>query len=189
AIEPFPGPQSVIAFGQPSIPRDDPDFLTAILVNEVLGGGRFGTRLTAEVREKRGLTYGIFSALAASEFGSVLTGRVSTANATAAETIAVIRAEWARMASDGLTAEELAGIQTYMTGSYPLRFDGNARIADILVGMQLQGFAPDYPATRNDKVRAITLEEANRMAARLYDPAALTFVVVGEPEGLTAEGQ
>lgn len=186
-VEPFPGPQSVIAFGHAGIPRDDPDTLTAALVAEVFGGGRFGTRLTTEVREKRGLTYGIYATNAAGEYGATVTGRVSTANATAAETIAVIRAEWDRIAREGITQEELDATRTWMTGNYPLRFDGNARIAEILVGMQMQGFPPDYPLTRNDRVRAITLADANRVAARLFDPARLTFVVVGQPEGL--EGQ
>ncbi len=186
-VEPFPGPQSVIVFGHAGIPRDDPDALTAALVAEVVGGGRFGTRLTTEVREKRGLTYGIYAANAAGEYGATVTGRVSTANATAAETIAVIRAEWGRIAREGITQEELDATKTWMTGSYPLRFDGNARIAEILVGMRMQGLPPDYPLTRNDRVRAITLADANRVAARLFDPARLTFVVVGQPEGL--EGQ
>lgn len=189
SVVPFDGPQSLIAFGQPGIRRDDPDFLIASMVNEVLGGGRFGTRLTTEVREKRGLTYGIFTALSAGEFGATITGRVSTDNATAPEVVALIRAEWDRIAREGITAEELAAVQTYQTGAYPLRFDGNARIAEILVGMQMQGLDPGYPQRRNDLVRAITLEEANRVAARLFDPARLTFVIVGQPEGIAGEGQ
>ena len=188
-VVPFAGPQSLIAFGQPGIARDDPDFLVASMVNEVLGGGRFGTRLTVEVREKRGLTYGIFSALASGEFGATITGRVSTDNGTAGEVVEIIRAEWARIAREGITAEELAALQTYQTGAYPLRFDGNARIAEILVGMQMQGLDAGYPQRRNDLVRAITLDEANRVAARLYDPDRLTFVIVGEPQGVSAEGQ
>jgi zinc protease len=188
-VVPFPSPQSVIVFGQPGIARNDPDFLTATIVNEVLGGGRFGTRLMTELRVRRGLTYGVFSALASGEFGALVMGRVSTGNDTVAETIAVIRAEWTRMATEGLTADELERIKTWATGSFPLRFDGNARIAEILVGMQIRGLPLDYPAIRNDRVRAITLEEANRVAARLYDPARLTFVVVGEPVGLGTEGQ
>jgi zinc protease len=188
-VVPFAGPQSLIAFGQPGIARDDPDFLVASMVNEVLGGGRFGTRLTVEVREKRGLSYGIFSAVSSGDFGATLTGRVSTDNATAAEVVEIVRAEWDRIAREGITADELASLQTYQTGAYPLRFDGNARIAEILVGMQMQGLDAGYPQRRNDLVRAITLEEANRVAARLYDPARLTFVIVGDPQGISGEGQ
>lgn len=186
-VERFEGPQSVVVFGQPGIPRNDPDFLTAVVVNEVFGGGGLTSRLMREVRERRGLTYGVYAAPSSGAFGETLTGRLATANATVGEAVAVLRDEWRRVAEEGLTAEELDTIKAYMTGSYALRFDGNANIARILVGMQMQGLPVDYPLTRNDQVRAITLDEANRVARRLYDPASLTFVVVGQPEGL--EGQ
>ena len=77
-------------------------------------------------------------------------------------------------------------VQTYLTGAYPLRFDGNGRIANILVGMQMQGLTPDYVVNRNDKVRAVTVEDVRRVAAELIDPDGLHFVVVGQPEGLDA---
>lgn len=183
-VVPFAGTQSTILFGHAGIGWDDPDFLTAFLLNEALGGSRFGTRLMVELREKRGLTYGVGTGLAARAGGALLLGSFATANATAAEAVAIVRAEWARIAREGLSSEELEAVRTYLTGEYPLRFDGNSTIARILVGMQAQGLPPDYPATRNDRVRAITLAEANRVAARLFDPAALHFVVVGAPEGL-----
>jgi zinc protease len=186
-VEPFDAPQAVIAFGQPGIARDDPDFLAAVAVNEVLGGGGLTSRLMREVRESRGLTYGIGTGLSSGAFGETLRGRVATANATVGETVAVIRAEWQRIAEAGITADELEAIKAYMKGSYALRFDGNANIARILVGMQEQGLPIDYPLIRNQRVDAITLDEANRVARALFDPERLTFVVVGRPEGL--EGQ
>ena len=94
-----------------------------------------------------------------------------------------------KMAENGVTAEELEGAKTYLTGAYPLRFDGNDRIANILVGMQMDNLPIDYVNTRNDKVRAITLEEIQRVAARLLRPEALHFVVVGQPDGLESPGQ
>jgi zinc protease len=179
-----PGPQSVILFGHAGISRDDPDYFAATIVNEVLGGGRFGARLMTEVREKRGLTYGIGSYLADYDGANLIVGQMSSSNATTAAAIAVVQAEWARLASDGITEAELAATKTYLTGSYPLRFDGNGTIASILVGMQMIGLDPDYPATRNDRVNAVTLADANRVAARLLQPGQLRFVVVGGPEGL-----
>ena len=101
-----------------------------------------------------------------------------------AEAVSVIRDEWARAAQDGVTAEELETAKTYLTGAYPLRFDGNGRIANILAGMQVQGFGLDYINTRNDRVNAVTLDDVNRMAARLLDAEALNFYVVGAPVGL-----
>jgi zinc protease len=183
-VEPFPGPQSVILFGHDGIPRDDPDFFAATIVNEVLGGGRFGARLMTEVREKRGLTYGIGTYLADYDQADLMLGQMSSSNATTAEAIAVVRSEWARIAAEGITAAELEATKTYLTGSYPLRFDGNSRIARILVGMQMIDLPIDYPATRNAKVEAVTLDDVRRVAARLVQPDALRFVVVGSPEGL-----
>lgn len=183
-VVPFDGPQSVVAFGQPGIDRDDPDFFAAFVMSEVLGGGRFGTRLMRSLREERGLTYGVGIGLASRQFGDALQGRFSTSNDRVAEAIALVRAEWARMAADGLSADELDAIQTYLTGAYPLRFDGNARIASILAAMQMQGLAQSYMAERNDEVRAVTVDDVARVAARLLDPGTLRFVVVGRPEGL-----
>jgi zinc protease len=75
----------------------------------------------------------------------------------------------------------LEATKTYLTGSYPLRFDGNGPIASILVGMQMEGMPIDYVTTRNDKVEAVTMEDIKRVAARLFKPEALHFVVVGQP--------
>ena len=111
-------------------------------------------------------------------------GQAATDNSRMAETIELITAEWERIANEGVSEEELASAKTYLTGSYPLRFDGNGRIAGILVGMQSADLPIDYIATRNDRVNAVTVEDIQRVAAELFDPEGLRFVVVGEPEGL-----
>lgn len=182
----FGSPQSVAMFGHDGIGIDDPDFFAAFILNTIFGGSGFNSRLMDEVREKRGLTYGIRTYLIDGDHAEAMLGMVSTVNPRMAETIAVVRDEWARIARDGITAEELAKAKTYLTGAYPLRFDGNAPIARILVGMQMDGYAPDYIATRNDRIEAVTLDEANRVAARIYRPDELRFVVVGQPEGVEA---
>lgn len=181
---PFDGPQSVIAFGHRGIPRDDPDFLTAFVVNEIVGGGRFGTRLMRELREKRGLTYGVGAFLASGLLGESYQGRLSASNADVGEAIDQIRAEWEKLVSQGVTTDELDRIQTYLTGAYPLRFDGNGAIAGIMASMQFQGFGIDYVNIRNDMIEAVTLEDANAVAQRLYRPDSLRFIVVGQPEGI-----
>ena len=177
-------PQSVVRFAQPGLPREHPDFFAAFLLNHILGGSGFESRLMTEVREKRGLTYGIYSYLSDPTHSEILAGGAATANARVAETVSVIRDEWRRLHDEGVTAEELADAKTYLTGSYPLRFDGNGPIANIAVNMQFDGMEPDYIATRNDKVNAVTLEDVNRVASELLDPERLTFVLVGQPEGL-----
>jgi zinc protease len=103
-----------------------------------------------------------------------------------AETIEVVRAEWARIAAEGVTQEELDAAKTYLTGAYPLRFDGNGPIARILVGMQMDGLGADYVETRNDKVNAVTLADIQRVVRRIYRPEDLHFVVVGQPAGVEA---
>jgi zinc protease len=180
----FATPQSVALFGQKGISQSDPDFFAANILNHVLGGGSFESRLMNEVREKRGLTYGVYSYLASRDLADVYMGSVSSANDRIAEAIEVIRDEWSKVATQSITEAEMQAAKTYITGSYPLRFDGNGPIASILVGMQALGLPIDYIATRNDKVDAVTMADVRRVAADLLDPEALHFVVVGQPEGL-----
>ena len=180
----FETPQSVAFFGQAGLKRDDEDFFAAFVMNHILGAGGFESRLMTEVREKRGLTYGIRTSLVPKYHAEMILGSVASSNQTIAEAIAVTRNEWARMAQDGVTAEELAAAKTYLTGEYPLRFDGNADIAGIMAGMQMIGLTPEYVVDRNSFIEAVTLEDLNRVAAELLQPDALHFVVVGQPEGL-----
>ncbi|WDA13352.1 M16 family metallopeptidase [Paracoccus marcusii] len=179
-------PQTVVAFAGPGIPIDDPDYFAAFVANHILGGGGFSSRLMEEIREKRGLTYGVGTALATGLYGQTWQGGMSGSNATTAEAVELIRAEWARMA-EGVTDQELTDAKTYLTGEYPLRFDGNGRIASILAGMQLIGFPIDYIDTRNAKVEAVTSEDVSRVAQRLLDPERLRFVLVGRPEGIESD--
>jgi zinc protease len=137
-----------------------------------------------EVRVERGLTYGIYAFLGLSEYGQTVSGQFSSSNELVSQAIEVIRAEWTDLAANGITAEELEAAKRYLTGAYPLRFDGNGRIAGILAGMQADGMPVDYINTRNDRVEAVTAEDVARVAERLLQPEAFHFVVVGRPEGL-----
>lgn len=177
-------PQSVVIFGQSGIRRDDPDFFAAYVLNQILGGSGFSARLMEEVREKRGLTYGISTYLAPKNLAEIWQGSFASANERVAEAIAVIREEWTRAATDGVTAEELEAAKTYLTGSFPLRFDGNGPIANMLVGLQSEGLPIDYVTKRNAYVETVTQEDVRRVAARLMRPGDLHFVVVGQPVGL-----
>ncbi|MGR3542346.1 MAG: M16 family metallopeptidase [Hasllibacter sp.] len=184
----FDIPQSIILFGHEGIARDDDDYIAAYVVDTALGGSGRQSRLMEEVRERRGLTYGIYTSLAPRELGDLYQGSVSTANPNAGAVVEAVRDEFARIAEEGLTEEELDEVKRYLTGAYPLRFDGNGSLASIMVGMQMTGLEPDYIANRNDIVDALTLEEVNRVAAGLVRPEDLSFVVVGRPEGLDGAG-
>ncbi|WP_428545221.1 M16 family metallopeptidase [Profundibacter sp.] len=183
-VVPFDTPQSVVTFGQEGIERHDPDFFAAYIMNTILGGSGRQSRLMEEVREKRGLTYGVYSYLLPKDYAALYMGRVASANDRVAQAVQVIKGEWVKMAENGVTAEELEGAKTYLTGAYPLRFDGNGPIANILVGMQMDDLPIDYIATRNDRINAVTLDDVARVAKRLVRPDDLHFVVVGQPEGL-----
>ncbi|PIE07816.1 MAG: peptidase M16 [Rhodobacterales bacterium] len=186
-LVPFPSPQSVAWFGHAGIGIDSPDFFAAYLLNTIFGGSGFNSRLMEEVRKKRGLTYGIRTYLIDDDYSEAVIGMVSSVNGRMGETVEVVRAEWEKLASEGVSAEELAAAKTYLTGAYPLRFDGNGPIARILVAMQMDGRSPDYVKTRNARIEAVTLEQINRVAAELYRPEALRFVISGMPEGVEAQ--
>lgn len=185
-VQEFPGPQSTVIFGHQGIKRNDPDFFAASILNEIIGGGRFSARLMTEVRDRRGLTYGIGSYLLGYDQAELLMGQFSSANGTVGQAIEVIRDEWRKIATKGVTEAELSKTKTYLTGSYPLRFDGNGPIAAMLVGMQMIGLTPDYPKTRNAKIEAVTLDDVKRVAATLFREDDLRFVVVGQPEGVAS---
>ena len=90
------------------------------------------------------------------------------------------------MAEDGPSEDELRDAKTYLTGSFPLRFSSSGRISGMLIGMQLNYLGIDYLDRRNALIEAVTLDDARRVAARLYDVDKLTVIVIGRPEGITA---
>ena len=177
----LPIPQSVVVFGQPGLKRDDPDWYAALLVNDILGGGGFSARLTQEVREKRGLAYSVYSALEPMDQGGVIIGGVGTENARVGQSIALVRSEWQRMRDEGPTAPELAADKTYLTGSFPLSLDSTGRIAATLSTSCATGSASTISTGATPSSDGVTLDDAKRVAKRLLDPDALTFVVVGSP--------
>jgi zinc protease len=179
-------PQSAILFAQPGIKRDDPDFFPAYVMNYILGGGGFGSRLYEQVREKRGLAYSAYSYLYPLDHAGLIVGGAGTRNDQAGRTLGVIAAELRRMAADGVGEKELDDAKTFLTGSFPLRFSSSGRVAAMMTGIQLEELGIDYWDRRNGLVAAVTLEQVNEQARRLLDPARMTTVVVGRPEGIDA---
>ena len=185
AVVPHPGQQSVVTFGHEGISRDDPDWYAALVITQILGGSTFSSRLGEEVREKRGLAYGIGVGLSPSRAGSVLMGRTATRSDAVAETVALIRQEWRRLADEGPTAEELEDAKTYLIGSFPLSLDSTSAIASVLVQMQVFGLGLDYWQEREDLFQAVDMEQARTAAQRLLQPDDLLLVVVGTPVDVT----
>tara|TARA_R110002073_G_scaffold46471_2_gene126798 strand:+ start:2295 stop:3626 length:1332 start_codon:yes stop_codon:yes gene_type:complete len=174
--------QSNILFADRGLMRNDPDFYAAYVMNHILGGGGFTSRLYSEVREKRGLAYSVYTYLHPMDRSAIYAGGAGTANARVAETIKVVGDEWAKLAQDGVTEAELTAAKQYLTGSFPLRFTATERIAAILVGMQTEDLGIDYLDKRNSYIEAVTLDDIRRVARKLLHPKDLTVVVVGQPK-------
>ncbi len=177
-------PQSVIVFGHEGPLRNDPDFIPAYVMSEILGGGGFGSRLTNEIREKRGLTYGVGFDLSPLARQGLYVGVLQTANGSAGEALGLVREVMRKMAEEGPTQQELDEAKTYLTGSYALRFSSNSAIANQLLGLQQQRLPVDYVEKRNALVEAVTLDQVKAQAKRLLHPDRLIVTIVGKPEGV-----
>ncbi|MGL1921060.1 MAG: insulinase family protein [Hyphomicrobiales bacterium] len=171
-------PQAVVNFALPSIPQNDPDFMTLLVLNHILGGGGFSSRLMEEIREKRGLTYGIHTSLMPLKHGSLITGSAATSAEKMSETIRILRDEIAKMHDSGVTDEELENAKTYLTGAYPLRFDTGSKIAHQLLSMQYFNFGIDFINQRNEYVNKVSEADVAKMATRLLDVKNMAQVVV-----------
>ncbi len=188
AVVPLKVPQSTLAMGRPGLGRKDPDFMAAYVVNHILGGGSFTSRLWTEVREKRGLAYSVWSQMSTARHAASLLAGTATSNERIAESLAIIETELRRMAEYGPTQDELDKALKYLIGSYALRFDTSRKIASHLVEIQVEDLGIDYIATRNQRMAAVTLDDARRAAGRLIGDGQMLVAVVGQPAGITAEG-
>ena len=178
--------QSVVQFGQAGIARQDPDFYAAALIGDIMGAGNLTSRLEGSLREQRGLVYSVETYNAPYDHVAILGGSLATKNATAGEAITLVRAEWRRMHDEGPTAQELADAKTHMIGSFPVRFTSTYGAAQALLDIQLEGLPIDYVDHRETLYQQVTLEDARRVARKIYDDAALRFLVLGRPEGVKA---
>ncbi|WP_247645145.1 M16 family metallopeptidase [Brucella pituitosa] len=173
----FDMPQTSISFVYPAIPRKDPEFFAAYLMNHILGGG-FTSRLYAEVREKRGLAYSVSSSMALRDHVSALTISTATRPEKAQESLKIIREQVAAMANDGPTEAELQAAKSYLKGSYAVNnLDSSVSIADTLVGLQEAGLDREYIDKRAELIDAVTLDQVKAIAKKLLEaePAILIF--------------
>jgi zinc protease len=173
--------QSVVVIGGAGIPRQDPDFMAAFIVNHILGGGSFSSRLYREVREARGLAYSIYSTLVPLSYASLFMGSTATQADRATQTLDVVEKEIHRLADSGPTEDELTKAKSFLKGSFALRFDTSTKIAEQLVQIQLEDLGIDYIERRNSLIDAVTLADVKRVAKRLLD-GGLLVTVVGRPQ-------
>jgi len=161
-------PQTAIYMAYPGIERNDPAYFAASLMTHILGGDTFGSRLTTEVRVKRGLTYGISANLANQIHSQALVIATSTRADRAAQTLEVIQQVVADMAENGPTAEELAAAKQYLIGSYPIdQLGSSSAIANTVVGLQRWDLGIDYVSRRGDLIDAVTIDDVRAVAKKL----------------------
>lgn len=180
-------PQTVIVFGGQGLARKDPDFFAAYIVNHILGGGPFSSRLYREVREKRGLAYSVHTSLYWLEHAALFVGGTATRADRAGESFQIIEQEIKRLAATGPTAGELEKAKSYLKGSYALGFDTSSKISGQLLQIQLDDLGIDYINKRNAMIDAVTLADAKRVAKRLLD-GELLVAVVGRTKGFYTNG-
>ncbi|HKA47738.1 MAG TPA: pitrilysin family protein [Methyloceanibacter sp.] len=174
-------PQSVAQFGHRAFSRKDDDFMAAYILNYIIGGGGFSSRLMEEVREKRGLAYSVHSNIFPYQHGAVFVGSVATQNEAVAQSLAVIESELKRLAEEGPSAEELASAKSYLTGAYALRFESSSSIANQLLWIQIEDLGIGYVEKRNELVEQVTLGDIKLVAKRLIEADRLITTIVGKP--------
>ncbi len=177
-------PQTIITGVQEGIDRKDPDFYAAAVMDFILGGSGFGSRLTEEVREKRGLTYGIYTSFTMMDRVKGYGVSTSTRNESAKDVLDLIDAEWKKMADTPVTDKEIADAKSYLIGSLPLSLSSTDSIAGVLLGLRLEDLPMGYLDERAAKINAVTAEDVQRVAQLLLVPGKMTYVTVGKPVGV-----
>jgi zinc protease len=179
---PLDVPQTVVMFGGPGIRRNDPNFMSAFVVNHILGGGALSSRLYREVREKRGLAYSVYDSLLWMEHSALFIGNTGTRADRAGETVDAVNTEVRRMAEDGPTQEELDEAKSYIKGSRMLSLDTSSKLASAMLQYQLDRLPIDYFEKRNAVVDAVTLADAKKAAQKLWGRGLLTVIVGRAPQ-------
>jgi len=183
---PLDTPQTYISVGENGIRREDKDWHAAVILNYILGGG-FNARLMKELREKRGLTYGVYTSLNSMKHTAILQGNFSASNEKVEEALKLLRQEWAKMAKEGPTVQEVQDAQSYLTGSLLLKLTSTNNISGTLNRLQRDGLDYNYINWRNAMIDAVTVADIKRVAARLLKPENLTTILVGQPKNITAD--
>ncbi|GAB6843662.1 zinc protease [Methylorubrum rhodinum] len=172
-------PQSSVVFGRPALPMADPDFPAAMVVNHCLGGNPFSSRLYAELREKRGLCYAIWTGFDLSEGVASLVGSTSTPNRHVDTSIALIGDEIGRLLQDGLGEDEIDAARHYLVGSHAVRLDTSTAIARQLLAMRFNGQPLSWLDERGLRIAAVTRAEVARAIARLFGEGDLLVASAG----------
>ena len=179
----FNSAQAHVFIGQPGYKRSDPDYFPLLVGNYILGGGGFVSRLTSEVREKRGLSYSVYSYFSPGLHAGAFTLGLQTRPDQAGQAIQVAREVLTRFMADGPTEAELKAAKDYLTGSFALRIDSNAKLLDNLASIAWHGLPLDYLDTWTKQVERVSVAEIRAAFARKLHPDRMVTVVVGARGG------
>jgi zinc protease len=172
--------QANVLWGHLGVNRGNPDYYTLLVMNYILGGGGFVSRLMDQIRDNLGLTYGIYSHFDAREFPGAFEISLETKNQNTNQAVAEIMKELKKFLENGVTATELAEAKAYLTGSFPLRMDTNAKMVKMLSAMEFYGLGLDYPEKYPQLINRVTAEEILRVARKYLQPDRFLLVVVGD---------
>ena len=174
--------QNITRFAAPGAERNHPDFYPLYIANYIFGGAGLNSRLNLAAREKQGLTYGIYTYLSLADKSALISGGFSSTPENFAKVKDILLSEWQRFAEEGVSAKELEEAKSYLISSYNLRFAAIDGIADITAYMQKDNLGIDFLQKRNDYVRAVTLEDINRVIKKYFNKNKLIFVNLGKFE-------
>jgi zinc protease len=174
-------PLATATFGLPAPRSDQGDFPAMQVLNHIIGSGDFDSRLMEEIRVKRGLAYSVQTKLYHDTMVSVMVGGLATKNEAMGTALGVMKNVFVDIVRNGPTQSQFDNAKRYLTGSYLLDFDTNAKVAESLLGFQLEGRGPDYLLLRNQKINAVTLPDVRRVAEQVLKPDRLVVAIVGKP--------
>ncbi|MDA8101175.1 MAG: pitrilysin family protein [Nitrospiraceae bacterium] len=174
--------QANIAIGQVGISRGNPDFYAVTVMNYILGGGGFSSRLMDNIRDNRGLAYDVHSSFSPQKEPGAFRIWTQTKSESANEAIAEIFKELRRIRTEPVSDKELADAKAYLTGSFPLRMDTYAKIAGILTNIEIYNLGLDYPQKYAGLINAVTKDDILRVAKTYIDPDRMVVVVLGDQE-------
>lgn len=174
--------QSNIVLGHTGISRDNPDYYAVTLMNYILGGGSFESRMTKEIRDNKGLAYSVYSHFDVNKYPGAFSVEVQTKNETAGEAIEGIKIELKKIREEQVKDDEIEDAKAYLTGSFPLRLDTNAKISNFLVMVEYYNLGLDYIKEYPKKINGVTKDDILRVARKYIDTENYITVVVGKQE-------
>lgn len=175
-------PQTVISMALEGIRHDDPSYHAAEVMDFVLGSSGFGSRLTEEVREKRGLTYGIYSSLSEMQHSSLLSIGTSTKNASVKDVISITKKVMNQMTENPISEKELKDAKAYLIGAIPLNLTSSDKISGIMIGLMADDLPPNYLDERAEEIRNVTASDVLAISKRLLASDKMKITLVGNPE-------